>query len=81
MICLPASLGHGTLIIDGGKDTRRSPGDGSRLAERLTRDDATAPHPVVPVDHVITAMYREIARKWLKRLQFNFWPLCGSCPD
>ena len=53
------------LIIDGEKDTRRSPGDGTLLAERLTRAGATVTHHVLPGGHAITAMDREIARKWL----------------
>ena len=47
MICRSASLP--VLIIDGEKDSRRSPGDGARLAERLTRAGATVTHHILPV--------------------------------
>ena len=57
--------GTPVLIIDGAKDTRRSPGDGTLLAERLTRAGATVTHRVLPVGHAITAMDREIAVEWL----------------
>jgi phospholipase/carboxylesterase len=56
------------LILDGGKDTRRSPGDGLRLAERLTRAGATVTHHALPVGHSITAADRLIARQWLAPL-------------
>ena len=60
---LPARLdGTPVLIIDGEKDSRRSPGDGARLAERLTRAGAAVSHHVLPVGHSITAMDREIAQ-------------------
>jgi phospholipase/carboxylesterase len=63
---LPTTLdGTPILIIDGEKDSRRSPGDGARLAEGLTRAGATVTHRVLPVGHSITAMDREIAREWL----------------
>ena len=63
---LPTRLdGMPILIIDGEKDSRRSPGDGLRLAERLTRSGAPVSHHVLPVGHSITAMDREIAREWL----------------
>ena len=63
---LPARLdGTPVLIIDGEKDSRRSPGDGALLAERLTRAGAAVSHHVLPVGHSITAMDREIAREWL----------------
>jgi hypothetical protein len=40
--CLPTSLdGIPALDIDGEKDSRRSPGDSLRLAERLIRAGAT----------------------------------------
>jgi phospholipase/carboxylesterase len=57
--------GTPVLIIDGEKDTRRSPGDGTLLAGRLTRAGAAVSHHVLPVGHSITAMDREIARAWL----------------
>jgi len=50
------------LSIDWDKETRRSPGDGSRLAERLTRASATVSQRVLPVAQVITAIDRTIAR-------------------
>ena len=60
---LPASLnGTPVLIIDGEKDSRRSPGDGARLAERLTRAGAAVSHHVLPVGHSIAARDREIAQ-------------------
>ena len=63
---LPTGLdGTPVLIIDGEKDSRRSPGDGARLAERLTRAGAAVSHHVLPVGHSITPMDREIARNWL----------------
>ena len=66
---LPARLdGVPILVIDGEKDSRRSPGDGARLADRLTHAGATVTHHVLPVGHSITAMDREIAREWLHRL-------------
>jgi phospholipase/carboxylesterase len=64
----PASLGGSpVLIIDGEKDSRRSPGDGVRLAERLTHAGAMVSHHVVPVGHSITTIDREIARVWLRQ--------------
>lgn len=42
------------LIIDGEKDSRRSPGDGLRLAERLVRAGALVTHHALPVGHSIT---------------------------
>ena len=63
---LPTRLdGTPVLIIDGEKDSRRSPGDGLRLAKRLIRAGATVTHHVLPVGHSITSMDREIAREWL----------------
>jgi phospholipase/carboxylesterase len=59
------------LIIDGEKDSRRSPGDGARLAERLICAGATVTHRVLPVGHSITSMDWEIARDWLERFE---WP-------
>jgi len=60
--------GTPVLIIDGEKDTRRSPGDGTRLAERLIRAGASVTHHVLPVGHSITALDRDIAREWLSRI-------------
>lgn len=56
------------LIIDGEKDSRRSPGDGLRLAERLIRAGAAVTHHILPVGHSLTTMDREIALKWLSSL-------------
>jgi phospholipase/carboxylesterase len=66
---LPTRLdGAPVLIIDGEKDSRRSPGDGARLADRLARAGAMVTHHVLPVGHSITAMDREIAKEWLARV-------------
>ncbi len=65
---LPLRLdGIPVLIVDGEKDSRRLPGDGARLAERLIRAGAVVTHHVLPVGHAITALDREIAREWLAR--------------
>jgi phospholipase/carboxylesterase len=56
------------LIIDGEKDSRRSPGDGARLAERLRRAGSVVTHHVLPVGHSITAEDKRIAREWLRAL-------------
>lgn len=56
------------LIIEGEKDTFRSPGDGIRLSERLTRAGATVTHRALPAGHSITAADRVIARQWLAPL-------------
>ena len=62
----PARLGgKPVLIIDGEKDSRRSPGDGARLADRLRRADAMVTHHVLPVGHAITQDDRRIAQDWL----------------
>jgi phospholipase/carboxylesterase len=53
------------LIIDGERDSRRSPGDGLRLAERLVRAGALVTHHVLPVGHAISAEDRRIASAWL----------------
>ena len=64
---LPTRLeGTPVLITDGEKDSRRSPGDGLRLAERLIGAGATVTHHVLPVGHSITADDRKIAREWLQ---------------
>jgi phospholipase/carboxylesterase len=59
------------LIIDGEKDSRRSPGDGLRLAERLAHAGALVTHCVLPVGHTITAEDRRIASEWLEKLVQN----------
>lgn len=56
------------LIIDGENDSRRSPGDGLRLAERLVRAGALVTHHVLPVGHSLTAEDERIAREWLHLL-------------
>jgi phospholipase/carboxylesterase len=56
------------LIIDGEKDSRRSPGDGAMLAKRLTRAGAIVTHHLLPVGHAITEQDRRIARDWLREL-------------
>jgi phospholipase/carboxylesterase len=57
--------GTPVLIINGEKDSRRSPGDGARLAERLTAAGGAVSHRVLPVGHSITDLDRMIAREWL----------------
>jgi phospholipase/carboxylesterase len=57
------------LIIDGEKDSRRSPGDGAVLAQRFNRAGATVTHQVLPVGHAITEMDERIAQAWLARLR------------
>lgn len=56
------------LIIDGERDSRRSPGDGLRLAERLGRAGASVTHHVLPVGHSITAEDKRIASEWLRAI-------------
>ena len=56
------------LIIDGEKDSRRSPDDGSRLAERLVRAGALVTHHVLPVGHSISAEDKRIASDWLRAI-------------
>ncbi|WP_327138810.1 alpha/beta hydrolase [Nocardia sp. NBC_01327] len=58
--------GTPVLIIDCAQDTRRSPGDGSRLAEQLSAAGALVAHHVLPVGHMVTAEDSEIAREWLR---------------
>jgi len=66
---LPTRLdGTTVLIIDGEKDTRRSPGDGLRLAERLRLAGTAVSHHVLPVGHSITPMDRAIAKDWLQSM-------------
>lgn len=57
------------LIIDGAKDTRRSLGDGLRLASQLDRAGALTTYRVLPVGHSITAEDAGIAREWLRALK------------
>jgi phospholipase/carboxylesterase len=56
------------LIIDGDRDSRRSPGDGLRLAERLVRAGALVTHQALPVGHSITPGDRRIASEWLQAM-------------
>ncbi len=56
------------LIIDGEKDSRRSPGDGLRLAERLVRTGAWVTHHALPVGHSMTAEDKRIASEWLRAI-------------
>ena len=56
------------LIIDGSDDARRSPLDGSRLAQRLTRTGANVTHHLLPTGHSIIADDLRLAREWLARL-------------
>jgi len=53
------------LVTDGEKDSRRLPGDGARLVERLRKAGAAVTHHVLPSGHSITPMDREIAREWV----------------
>ena len=59
--------GTPVLVIDGELDTRRSPGDGDRLAERLRQAGARVEHHTLPIGHAITAQDSQIARKWIER--------------
>ncbi len=64
---LPHRLdGTPVLIIDGEQDSRRSPEDGLRLAERLVRAGAVVTHHVLPVGHALTAEDKRLAREWLR---------------
>jgi phospholipase/carboxylesterase len=56
------------LIIDGEKDTRRSAGDGARLAEELRHAGALVTHHSLPIGHSITNSDQMIARDWLTSL-------------
>jgi phospholipase/carboxylesterase len=60
--------GTPVLIIDGEKDSRRSPGDGARLATTLRRRGAMVTHNVLPVGHSLTETDRMIAREWLSNV-------------
>lgn len=66
---LPNGLaGTPVLIIDGEKDSRRSPEDGLRLAEQLIRAGTTVTHNVLPVGHSIASMDRQWAKTWILRI-------------
>jgi len=53
------------LIIDGRNDTRRSHGDGLRLAQSLTGAGAAVIHHVLDTGHAITSEDIATAREWL----------------
>jgi phospholipase/carboxylesterase len=57
------------LIIDGAQDSRRSPADGLRLAERLRRAGALVTQHLLPVGHALTAEDARIAGEWLRALK------------
>ena len=57
------------LIIDGERDKRRLPGDGYRLATRLTGANACVEHHVLRTGHNISTEDRSLAEHWLKRFQ------------
>jgi phospholipase/carboxylesterase len=63
--------GTPVLIIDGAKDSRRSCGDGLRLAERLRRAGALVSQHLLLVGHAITAEDARIAREWLRALKLE----------
>jgi len=64
---LPHRLdGTPVLIVDGDNDSRRSPGDGMRVAERLERAGALVRHHVLPAGHAITVEDRRIASEWIR---------------
>jgi phospholipase/carboxylesterase len=66
---LPHRLGRTpVLIIDGEKDSRRLPGDGLRVADRLVRAGALVTHHMLPVGHSITAEDKRIASEWLRTI-------------
>lgn len=63
----PARLkGIPILIVDGKRDSRRSAGDGARLANRLRDAEATVSYYVLPVGHAISDLDIPLARMWLK---------------
>lgn len=55
------------LIIDGQNDTRRSRGDGFKLAESLRRAGAAVTQHELDVGHAITSEDRQLAREWLAK--------------
>jgi phospholipase/carboxylesterase len=59
------------LVIEGDNDTRRSPGDGMRVAVRLQQAGALVTHHALPVGHGITAEDRRIATEWLQPVLAN----------
>jgi len=56
------------LIIDGRDDERRSPGDGARLAQRLTGMGAEVTHHVLQAGHSLIPDDHRLARDWLAGL-------------
>lgn len=66
---LPCHLdGMPVLIVDGRYDSRRSAGDGLRLAGRLRQSGALVTHRLLAVAHSITVEDCGIARQWLEPL-------------
>jgi phospholipase/carboxylesterase len=59
------------LILDGAKDSRRSPGDGTRLAQRLVQVGAPVTHQILQVGHAITELDEQIVRRWLASIAGN----------
>jgi phospholipase/carboxylesterase len=64
---LPHRLdGTPVLVLDGAEDTRRSPGDGTRLAERLRHAGATVTQHVLPTGHMPGPEDLRLAQNWLR---------------
>jgi phospholipase/carboxylesterase len=57
--------GTPVLVVDGADDHRRSPDDGLRVADQLSRLGARVMHHLLPVGHSITDEDARIAREWL----------------
>jgi phospholipase/carboxylesterase len=60
--------GTPVLIIDGRDDRRRSPGDGARLAQRMTSMGASVTRHELPTGHSLVADDLRLARAWLAPL-------------
>lgn len=60
--------GTPVLIVDGAKDTRRSPGDGLQLARQLRHAGAAVTYHLLPVGHAVTAEDSAIGSGWLQVL-------------
>ncbi len=66
---LPGHLdGMPVLLVDGRYGSRRSAGDGLRLAGRLRQSGALVTHRLLAVAHSITVEDCGIARQWLEPL-------------